>query len=111
LKPGDVFENPVTGERAIVRIGSEEPGGQLLVADLCLRPGGAVMREHYHPAIEEKFTLLRGRLAVRVSGRLGELKPGDVLIVPAGMPHEWWNPGQEDGWIRAEVRPAARFTP
>jgi quercetin dioxygenase-like cupin family protein len=67
--------------------------------------------EHYHPAIEEKFTLLRGRLAVRVSGRLGELKPGDVLIVPAGMPHEWWNPGQEDAWIRAEVRPAARFTP
>ena len=33
-KPGDVYENPVTGERAITRVGEEESGGELAIADL-----------------------------------------------------------------------------
>jgi hypothetical protein len=42
-KAGDIIENPVTGERGVARIGTEESGGELLVADLYIRPGGAVM--------------------------------------------------------------------
>jgi hypothetical protein len=42
-KAGDFFQNPVTGEAAIVRIGTEESDGELLVADLYIVPGGAVM--------------------------------------------------------------------
>ena len=37
-KAGDFFQNPVTGEAAIVRIGTEENGGELLVADLYIAP-------------------------------------------------------------------------
>jgi hypothetical protein len=59
-KAGDFFENPVTGEAAIVRIGTEETDGELLIADLYIAPGGAVMGEHYHPGMEERFTLARG---------------------------------------------------
>ena len=40
-KAGDFFQNPVTGEAAIVRIGTEESGGELLIADLYIAPGGA----------------------------------------------------------------------
>ena len=32
-------------------------------------PGGAVMGEHLHAAIEERFTVLRGRVGFRLSGR------------------------------------------
>jgi hypothetical protein len=49
-KAGAVFENPVTGERGVARIGTDETGGELLVADLYIRPGGAVMGEHLHGA-------------------------------------------------------------
>ena len=108
-KPGDVFENPVTGERAIVRIGTEQTGGELLVADVHVQPGGAVMGEHYHPAIEERFTLLHGQLGVRLSGRVTNPKPGVMLVVPAGLAHDWWNAGEEDALVRVEIRPAARF--
>jgi hypothetical protein len=31
----------VTGERVVVRIGTDETGGELLVVDLDIRPGGA----------------------------------------------------------------------
>ncbi len=39
---GHVAENPVTGERVVVRLGTEDSGGELLVAELFVRPGGAV---------------------------------------------------------------------
>ena len=108
-KAGDVFENPVTGERAVVRIGTEETNGELLVVDLYVRPGGAVVGEHYHPAIEERFTALRGRLRYRVNGRIATPEPGLSVLVEAGVPHEWWNDGPEEALVRVEVRPAARF--
>ncbi len=43
-KAGQVIENPVTGERAVVRVGKEEPEGEFLVVDAYVRPGGAVRR-------------------------------------------------------------------
>ena len=76
MKAGDVFENPVTGERAVIRIGTEQTDGELLVADLYIRPGGAVMGEHRHPAIEERFTVLHGRVGFRLSGRTSTAEPG-----------------------------------
>lgn len=108
-KVGDVFENPVTGERAVVRIGTEQTDGELLVADLYIRPGGAVMGEHVHPAIEERFTVLRGQVGFRLSGRTSTAEPGMTLVAPAGMPHDWWNAGAEEALVRVEVRPGARF--
>ena len=108
-KAGDFFQNPVTGEAAIVRFGTEESGGELMVADLYIAPGGAVMGEHYHPAIEERFTLIRGELGVRLSGRATKARPGVMLLVPPGVPHDWWNAGDEDAVVRVEMRPAARF--
>src|SRR5262245_17346593 len=108
-KAGDVIENPVTGERAVVRIGTEQTGGELLVVDLYIRPGGAVMGEHAHPAIEERFTVLRGRVGFRLSGRAATAEPGVTFIAPPGVPHNWWNAGPRVAVVRVEVRPAARF--
>jgi quercetin dioxygenase-like cupin family protein len=108
-KAGDIFENPVTGERAIVRIGTEQTSGELLVADLYIRPGGAVMGEHYHPSAEERFTVLRGQIGVRLSGQTSYAKPGVILTVPAGVPHDWWNASNDEAVVRVEIRPAARF--
>ena len=53
-KVGDVIENPVTGEREMVRIGTEQTDGELQVVDLYIWPGGAVIGEQRHPAIEER---------------------------------------------------------
>jgi quercetin dioxygenase-like cupin family protein len=108
-KSGDVIENPVTGERAVVVTGTAETNGQLLVVDLHVRPGGAVVGEHYHPAIEERFTVVRGRLNCKLDGKEGVGTPGDTFVVPAGMPHQWWNASAEEVVVRIEVRPAARF--
>ena len=109
LKAGDVLENPVTGERAVVRVGTAESGGELLVADLYVRLGGAVMGEHVHPAIEESFTVMRGRLGYRLDGREGVAVPEERLHVPRGTVHDWWNAGEEEAQVLVELSPGARF--
>jgi quercetin dioxygenase-like cupin family protein len=86
-KAGDVVENPVTGERVVVRVGTEDSGGRMLVADAYVRPGGAVTGEHVHPAIEEYFTVVRGRVGFRLDGRETVARPGERLHVPAGTAH------------------------
>ena len=108
-KAGDVIENPVTGERVVVRVGTEDSGGDLLAVDGHIKPGGAVIGEHVHPAIDEDFTVLRGRVGFRIDGRESIAEPGKRLHVPAGTAHDWWNAGEEEAHIRVEIRPGARF--
>ena len=66
---GDVIENPVTGERGVVRLGTVETAGARAVVDLDVRPGGAVVGEHWHPDMDERFTVLRGRVGFRLGGQ------------------------------------------
>lgn len=100
---GDVYENPVTGERAVVRVG-EESGGELAIADLYVAKGGAVAGEHVHPDIEEVFTVVSGRVGFRLDGREDVADPGDRLVVPPGMRHYWWNAGDEEAHVIVELR-------
>ena len=37
FRRGDVFDNPVTGERATIRLGTRETKGERLIVDLELR--------------------------------------------------------------------------
>lgn len=108
-RAGDVVENPVTGERAVVRVGTEDSGGELLVCDLYVRPGGAVAAEHVHPAIEECFTVVRGRVGFRIDGHESIAEPGRRMCVSAGTVHDWWNAGSEEAHIVVEISPGTRF--
>ena len=108
-RAGDVIENPVTGERVVVRVGTEGSGGELLAIDGYIKPGGAVTGEHVHPAIEEHFTVVRGRVGFRIDGCESVARPGKRLYVPAGTAHDWWNAGEEEAHIVVEIRPGARF--
>jgi hypothetical protein len=53
-KVGEVIENPVTGERAVARIGMEQTREELVVVDLNTRSCEAVIGEQRHPLIEER---------------------------------------------------------
>ena len=108
-KAGQVIENPVTGERVVVRVGTEDSRGERLVSDLYVRPGGAVAGEHVHPVVHESFTVVRGRVGFRLDGRESVAGPGKRLHIPPGMAHDWWNAGDEEAHVMVEVRPGARF--
>jgi|CXWK01.1.fsa_nt_gi quercetin dioxygenase-like cupin family protein len=108
-KAGDRYENPVTGEYGYTRIGTEDTGGKLLVSDLRVRPGGAVLGAHLHPTIDERFTVVSGKIGYMLDGKTGVLEAGQSADLPKGVPHDWWNAGDEEARVIVEIRPAARF--
>src|SRR6476660_745997 len=108
FKAGEVYLNPVTGERAVIRIGTDLTAGERMVVDVYVQPGGRVMGEHIHPEMEERFVMLRGKVGFRLAGRVSIAEPGVELMAPPGTPHDWWNAGKEEALVRMEMRPATR---
>lgn len=106
---GDVIENPVTGERGVVRVGAHESPDGWGVYELYVQPGGAVVGEHIHPTMKERFTLQRGRVDFRINGQESTAEPGIPITVPPGVAHDWWNDSSEEALVLVEVYPAARF--
>ena len=49
VKRGDVFDNPITGERATIRLGTRETRGERMVVDLELRGGRFWLRSASAP--------------------------------------------------------------
>lgn len=107
---GQVFENPVTGERVIgITDPLEHPDG-VLVAELHVAPGGRVALAHRHPGLVERFHVLRGRITYLIGDREETLGPGGSAEVPAGIVHDWWQVGEEEAVVVVEVDPGGRFT-
>jgi len=109
LRTAEVYVNPATGERAVVRVKPSGADGDLMVADLHLRPGGRIVGEHVHPAIEERFTVIRGEAGFSLGGSRGTAGPGMTILCPPGVPHDWWNAGTGEALVRVEIRPGSRF--
>ena len=93
---GDVYENKVTGEFAVILRGTEDRGQGPGIAHLTARPGAAVVGEHFHPNMIERFTVLSGRLDASIAGQTFSLGPGQSATVEAGVVHDWWNSSKTD---------------
>jgi quercetin dioxygenase-like cupin family protein len=106
---GELYENPVTGERGVVRVAPTGANGHLLVVDLSLRPGGRVAGEHVHPVTTEAFTVVKGRLAVRHDGRDVQAGPGTRFEIAPGVAHDFWNASGEEVRVVVEVQPGERL--
>ena len=101
---GDVYENRVTGEWAVVLRGTDDRGDGPGIAHLTARPGAAVVGEHFHPHLIERFSVVRGRLSARIGGQSLSLGPGQSVTIEPGVAHDWWNASDsEDAHVLAEV--------
>jgi len=106
---GTVIENPASGERITIRVSGDESGGELLAWELRLAPGGRVPNGHVHPAQEERFTVVEGRMRFRVGLRSRLVGPGETVTVPPGAPHHFANAGSTEAFVVVETRPAMQM--
>jgi quercetin dioxygenase-like cupin family protein len=104
-----VIDNPISGERIVIRKSGAQTGGRLLAFDLFLPPGGHVPAGHVHPVQEERFTVVAGRMRFRLGRRTILAGPGETVRVPPGTAHWFGNAGQEVSHAWVEVRPALRM--
>jgi mannose-6-phosphate isomerase-like protein (cupin superfamily) len=109
IEPGEVWDNPVTLERAVI---AELPWlndeGRAAAA-LTALPGARVAGEHMHPGLLESFSVQEGELTVLRDGRRSVLRAGERAEIEPGVWHDWWNEGDVDALVRVEVTPGERF--
>lgn len=109
IEIGEVWENPVTRERAVILERPwDNPAGRA-TGELTALVGARVMGEHLHPALVEQFTVLEGELTVKRNGRTSILRQGEMAVVEPGVWHDWWNASDRDARVRIEITPGERF--
>ena len=109
IEIGEVLENPVTRERAVVLELPWHNAQGRAVAELTAFPGARVLGEHLHPSLHERFTVLRGELTVVRDGRRSTLHAAQSADIAPGTWHDWWNEAAEEAIVRVEVTPGERF--
>jgi quercetin dioxygenase-like cupin family protein len=106
---GEVWENPITKERAtILERPWDNPEGRA-TAELAALVGARVVGEHRHPTLVERFTVLEGELTVKRDGEISTLHEGQTAVIERGVWHDWWNAADRDARVRVEVTPGERF--
>ena len=79
-----------SGTKRQVLIGPEE-GPNFALRRFIMEPGGGMPR-HTNEVEHEQY-VLRGRARVGLGDEVVEVEAGDVVYIPAGMPH-WYRAGE-----------------
>jgi len=107
---GQTLENPASGERISFRRTAADTNGELVAIDLELPAGRRVPGGlHSHPLQEERFEVVTGTMRFRIGRRRIVAGLGEVVVVPAGVRHDFANAGDEPALVRVEVRPALKM--
>jgi quercetin dioxygenase-like cupin family protein len=99
-----VVHDPVLKQRLSFSRTTDEDGGEVLLVDSWVDPGGGVT-PHVHPAMEETFKVLAGRAEFLAGRKWKAAGPGETVVVPAGTRHAYRNRGSETAHIVCEARP------
>lgn len=98
--------HPVTGERIVFRRRARDTAVELLEATLYSAPTGFVPSAHVHPNQEERLEISGAPMTVRIGDDERLYQPGEVAIVPPGVPHVVWNPTDQEATALLQFRPA-----
>jgi quercetin dioxygenase-like cupin family protein len=105
IKQGDKITNARTGQIMIFRKTGKETDVSLLEIE-CFNPKSDEREPvHIHPKQESSTEVISGKLHFLVDGKEHIIGPGERLVIPAGVPHCFWN---EDA---TEAHHIARFSP
>jgi hypothetical protein len=59
--------------------------------------------------VDERFTVLKGKIGYMLGDKQGVLQAGDAVDLPRGVAHDWWNAGEEEARVIVEMRPGTRM--
>src|SRR5215469_17329750 len=100
------LENRHTGEILRMRRVHDAQGQIVLSVDGSLPPGSSGPPLHMHLREHEEFTVKAGTLGAQVGAKEIVVPAGGTAVLPAGLPHRWWNAGDDLLEISGQVVPA-----
>src|SRR5688572_10396809 len=98
-----------TGEKSTFLRTIIKEGVEVLEGEVEVQPkGGPPMHTHHRQ--DEGFTIVSGTMAYRILGEdVKYAYPGETVLIKAGIPHKFWNPGNEVLKCRSFVTPPENF--
>ena len=76
--------------------------GDWLISELVIEPNALGPPLHYHKSFAERFSVVEGTLHVLVDGEVKKIRSGESILVPAGVPHQPFNPTTERVVVASE---------
>ena len=93
------IDNRHTGEWLRLRRVREQ-GVEVLELEGGVPPGGEGPPEHVHIGQVEEGFVVSGVLTASVDGKRFTVRAGESMVLPADLPHRWWNDGDEPAGVR-----------
>src|SRR3954468_21423826 len=97
------FEKGLGTERVL---GKDQTGGALGVVIHDLPPKQLGSPIHTHVNEDEYSYVLSGRLTALIGDEVVEAGPGEAVVKPRGIPHAFWNAGDEEVRFVEVISPA-----
>ena len=95
------------GRGRMIRLVDAEIGAELVDLHLnVILAGSAPGPYHLHPANENIYHVLDGRVRIRIDGIDHDAGPGDTVFIPPGVPHSATNIGDGDARLLEIYAPA-----
>jgi mannose-6-phosphate isomerase-like protein (cupin superfamily) len=100
---GDRADFPRLLNRYIIR--SDATGGRFALVEHEILPRALAAPVHTHQHEDEYSFVLEGRVGVRIGDEEGVAEPGDLVVKPRGVPHAFWNAGDEPARLLELISP------
>jgi mannose-6-phosphate isomerase-like protein (cupin superfamily) len=101
---GERADFAALGNRYVLR--GDRAGGRFALVEHRIPPRKLAAPMHVHEQEDEYSFVLAGRLGAQIGDEVVEAGPGDLVLKPRGIPHAFWNPGDEETRLLEIISPA-----
>jgi mannose-6-phosphate isomerase-like protein (cupin superfamily) len=99
---GDRADFPRLGTRYLIR--GESTDGRFGLIEHEIPPRALAAPTHHHE--DEYSFVLEGRVGVQIGDEEAVAGPGELVVKPRGIPHAFWNAGDEPARLLELISPA-----
>jgi mannose-6-phosphate isomerase-like protein (cupin superfamily) len=100
---GERADFPRLGNRFVLR--GEDAGGRFALVEHTIPPHALAAPIHVHEREDEYSFVLAGRMGAQIGDDVLEAGPGELVVKPRGIPHAFWNPGDEETRVLEIISP------
>jgi quercetin dioxygenase-like cupin family protein len=101
---GDRADFPRLGTCYLLR--GDATGGRFALIEHEIPPHALAAPTHTHQHEDEYSFVLAGRVGVQIGDEEAVAGPGELVVKPRGIPHAFWNAGDEPARLLELISPA-----